>query len=219
MLLIGSVLLVAVAQVSAAGAVAATTVKAAVPVATTAAAAAHAATTEKAVAAAANPKAAAPAKVPSGEKGEEPAPTRWIQGQTTLPANFQGPGSVLVDATGNVFVVNQDRRSIVRINAHDGVSACPEPDAPHVPLDFFGPRTGRMTCLRCADSVTNVLNRAQVRLLTKEDKAGTVSYREELVTIAPKDLALAPSEGLYFSDMLHNSIFKLTRNGGHASAC
>ena len=134
MLLIGSVLLVAVAQVSAAGAVAATTVKAAVPVsttaaaakpvATTAAAAAHAATTAKAVAAAANPKAAAPAKVPSGEKGEEPAPTRWIQGQTTLPANFQGPGSVLVDATGNVFVVNQDRRSIVRINAHDGVSAC-----------------------------------------------------------------------------------------------
>jgi hypothetical protein len=120
-MLLVACLLVAVAQVSGqtvAGTVAATTAKAGVA-ATTAAAAATAAKTTAAATTAA--KVAATPTQPSGEKGVEPAPTRWITGQTTLPAAFQGPGSVLVDTTGNVFVVNQDRRSIVRVNAHDGM--------------------------------------------------------------------------------------------------
>jgi DNA-binding beta-propeller fold protein YncE len=60
------------------------------------------------------------------------------------------------------------------------------------------------------DSVTTILDNAQVRLLYP---TGTNAYELKLVTIAPKDIALAPNEGIYFSDMLHNSLFKVTRSG------
>jgi DNA-binding beta-propeller fold protein YncE len=112
-------------------------------------------------------------------KPVEDSPSRWVVAQTTLPAGFQGPGSVAVDDTANVFVVNEDRKGIVRVNSHD-------------------------------DSVTTIMDQAQVRLLYP---TGTNSYDLKLVTIAPKDIALAPNEGIYFSDMLHNSIFKITRSG------
>ena len=52
----------------------------------------------------------------------ESAPSRWVSAQTTLPVkDLQGPGSVAVDDTANVFVVNQDHKGIIRINSHDGI--------------------------------------------------------------------------------------------------
>jgi len=120
----------------------------------------------------------------SAAAGVEDPPSRWIKAQSALPADFQGPGSVLVDPTNNVYVVNQDRKTIVRVNAHD-------------------------------ESITTILSNAEVRLLVESPNgaSGGVRYDFKLVKLAPKDLALAPGDGLFFSDMDHNSIFKLTRSG------